>query len=111
MKRHKITNPIKICSQDKFLLPASYILKSQDCTDSPIALAGKVPKAILEMNRDEKQLDSLISKILYCPTWKKFFETFYCDDKTRNQPMILIEYASTSKNPLIYSAFSKHRRL
>ncbi|XP_067211583.1 uncharacterized protein [Linepithema humile] len=96
---------IKICSQDQIankfiLLPASYFLKSQDCTDKSVVLAGKVSKTILEVNRSEEQLDSPISKILYCPLSNKFFETFYSDDKTRNQPMILIEHAPTSENPL-----------
>lgn len=95
-----------ICSQDQIadkfiLLPAACSLKSQDSPDGPITLADKVPKTIQRVKSREEQLDNPIAKISYCPSLRTFLETSYCDDKTRNQPIILIEYGSRSEDPLI----------
>ncbi|XP_072743850.1 uncharacterized protein [Anoplolepis gracilipes] len=97
------TSLIDICCRnqtaDKFiLLPASHILKSQDCVDDSVAVADKIPienvsTAILEIDRSEKQPDDVTLKILHCPTSKTILETSSCDDRSRNQPVIFIECA------------------
>lgn len=97
-----------ICSQkrmtDKFLHPASYILKSRDSTDDlKIALPGKVPiktisSEILKIDKSEKQLGS--SKILHCPSSKNFLRAAFCVDKSPKQPMAFIECMTTPKGPL-----------
>lgn len=97
---------VDICSRnqiaDKFiLLPISNILKSQDYADDSVALTDKitieaVSSPILKIDRDEKQSDDTkLPKIVYFPTSKKILETSYCDDKSRNQPVIFIECAAT----------------
>lgn len=99
------TGSIDVCSRNQIankfiLLPASYILKSQDCTDDSVVSTDEIPTeavstAILEIDRGEKQPDDAISKIAYCPTSKKILEISYCDDRSCNQPVILIECAAT----------------
>ncbi|KAM0733375.1 hypothetical protein ACS0PU_012924 [Formica fusca] len=101
----KRSGSIDVCSRnrtaDKFILhPAAHILKSQDCVDDSVALTDKIPieavsTATLEIDRDEKQPDDTFSKIVYCPTSKKILETSYCDDRSRNQPVIFIECDAT----------------
>lgn len=91
------TSSIDVCSRDKIadkviLLPASYILKFQDCTDDSVAPdeIEAVFTASREIDRSKKQLEE--TKI-YCPTSKTNLETSYCDDRSRNRPVIFIDCA------------------
>lgn len=86
---------IDVCFRN---LPASHILKFQDCADDSVALIDKIPiKAVstvtLETDKGGEQLGDAISNIAYCPTSEKILETSYCDDRSRDQSVIFIKCA------------------
>lgn len=96
---------IDVCSRS---LPASHILKSQDCADDSIALTDKLPKkavstVILEIDRGEEESGDAISKVA---TLKKIVETSYCDDRSRDQSVIFIKCAATPCKDFLSAQYS-----